>query len=60
MIQEFRSKGVEESRKIAAMERVREVLPLGTLPDGVVLETTGVGDERISTEFAESFPGDEE
>lgn len=59
MIQAFRSRGVEASRKIAATGRVRGLLVSGTVPDAVAPEITGLDDECALTEWAESFTGDE-
>jgi hypothetical protein len=59
MIQEFRSRSVEVSRRIAATERVRDLLASGSVPDVVAPEVTGLGDECALTEWAESFAGDE-
>jgi hypothetical protein len=50
MIQAFRSRGLEASRKIAATERVRDLLASGSVPDAIAVETTGLGDESILTE----------
>lgn len=46
----FRSSGLEVSRKIAATERVRDLLASGNVPDAIAVETTGLGDESILTE----------
>jgi hypothetical protein len=55
------SKGLEVSRKIAAIERVRGWVPSRTLADAPgSTGGTGLGDESILTELEESFPGDEE
>jgi hypothetical protein len=59
MIQAFRSRRVEVSRKIAATERVRDLLASGSGPDTVAPEITGLGDECTLIEWAESFTGDE-
>lgn len=61
MIQAFRSRRVEVSRKIAATERVRDLLESGSVPvpDAVAPEITGLSDECALTKWAESFTGDE-
>jgi hypothetical protein len=58
-MQAFLSRRVEVSRKIAATERVRDLLASGSAPDAVPPELTGLGDKCTLTEWAESFTGDE-
>jgi hypothetical protein len=53
-MQVFRSRGVEASRRIAATERVRDLVASGNVPDAIAVETTGLGD----IDWIESFPGD--
>lgn len=58
-MQAFRSRRVEVSRKIAATERVRDLLESGSVPDAVAPEITGLGGECTLAKWAESFKGDE-